>query len=448
MKPSKPIERLFQEGLKDFQESPSSKVWEGIEKRLDQKKKKRLLPVWWLKAASVAAILAIFISIGTFYYNSSKSSMTVASSLNDNNSNSSNFNSKSLNIRPAKFSFSSVDRNLSTFNNAIDKKFAFQVSIESPSQKNVNPSAVTTSFSNTRAEEINRLQNSSISLQNKSFISSTLLGENKSTAKQSLNKKSIFDVIAEEELVAEVSDTTVDRPWEIKPNVAPVFMNSFNGGNPLESSLQGKTSSNPNVSYGVNVAYAINKKIKIRTGVNQVAMGYNTQDVLLSTSSFRPNSSSNRNIKTDLIGEVTLMSASNNPAQVTNSAFGEATSLNSIGALSHELGFLEVPLEIQYAVVDRKIGIHLLGGASTYLLNNNEVFFEEAGRSSSIGEAQNINALSFSANFGVGMDYNFSKKLSFNLEPKFLYQINTFQSSASDFQPYFFGIYSGLKLKF
>jgi hypothetical protein len=53
MKSSKPIERLFQEGLKDFQASPSQKVWDGIEEKLtDKKDRRRFIPFWckWLQS--------------------------------------------------------------------------------------------------------------------------------------------------------------------------------------------------------------------------------------------------------------------------------------------------------------------------------------------------------------------------------------------------------------
>jgi len=65
-----------------------------------------------------------------------------------------------------------------------------------------------------------------------------------------------------------------------------------------------------------------------------------------------------------------------------------------------------------------------------------------------LGEAQNINVTSYSANFGLGLNYNLSEKINLNLEPTFKYQINTFRDTSCDFQPYFIGIYTGLSYKF
>jgi hypothetical protein len=453
MKPSKNIERLFQEGLNDLYASPSKNSWDEIEKRLSKKQnnKKRLIGIWWRKAASIAAILAVFASIGVFY-NSTFSGNSSSIVLKDD------FKSKSdsnvMEILPARFGFSSVNRQLSITEEKFNNRIAFQVTklnstTESATYTNKNYA------SNQRlTSSVSRLTVTDITLNKGMPLKFSLanLGQGLETADGEVKKKSLLDVLKAEETISEGKSPVVSQ-WEINPNVAPVFMSSLNGGNPLESNLNGKTSSNPNVSFGINVAYAINKKLKIRTGVNQLAVGYNTQDVVISTTSSSFSSSiSSSNIKTNLTSSVQFMNVpaiqNRSLSTSTNPGFIEAQNFSSVGVLNHELGFLEVPLEVEYAIIDKKIGLHVLGGASTYLLNNNEIFFEENGLSSRIGEAQNLNSLSFSANLGFGMDYNFSKTLSFNLEPKFLYQINTFQANNSDFQPYFFGIYSGLKIKF
>lgn len=454
MKSSKSIERLFQESFKDFQASPSPKVWNGIEENLARKKQERkILPFWW-QVASVAAILLIFSAIGSFYYNPLKTKTSTLSQGHSKIKPTSN----SLEVIPTQYRFSSVNESLSTLENSIERSLAFQIT----SSKAVNSEVSNTSsnFVETKSIEeariasrsnsiVNQLNPFSVNSISNISMTSTLFNNDKGYKN---NKKSIFDAIKEDNPMAVGKDKSIGKPWAIQPNVAPVFMNSLNGGNPIEPSLQGKTSSSPNVSYGVNIAYAINKKIKIRTGVNQVAMGYSTQDVILSVTSSSFGAESNSNLITNLIGDVSLVSSINNGnTQARRSSHSMSiipAKFNSAGAINHELGFVEVPLEVEYALIDKKIGLHVLGGASTYLLNNNEIFFEQNGRSSSIGESGNLNTFSFSANIGVGMDYNFSERVSFNLEPKFLYQINTFQSNTNSFQPYFFGIYSGIKFKF
>jgi hypothetical protein len=130
----------------------------------------------------------------------------------------------------------------------------------------------------------------------------------------------------------------------------------------------------------------------------------------------------------------------------TNGNFNRSETVPS--ELQQELGYIEFPMEIEYKVLDRKIDINLIGGASTLLLNNNNLDVKNQNGTTSLGEANNINNLSFSTNFAIGLEYNFTERFMFNFEPTFKYQINTFQSGTTDFQPYFLGVYSGIVFKF
>jgi hypothetical protein len=454
MKPSKHIERMFQESFKDFQESPSPKVWKGIEKKLaERKRRKKTIPFWW-GAASVAAMLVLFFSIGVFYQNKSNTQTSISITRPLKNI---NIRSTDLVETPTKqrYGFSSLNYQLSKFEDNLETFFAFQIIKETKEE------AVENKLNHSN---LKRLVQSSVKTDSTLFhsvipnsistfeISKTITDEAlKSKAEE---KKSIFDVIKEENKDLVMEEVKLPYQWEIQPKIAPVFMNSFNGGNAINEELKGKTSSNTDVSYGVNVAYAISRKVKIRVGVNQVALGYNTQDVILSTtsSSFRDQSFRSDNLVPEIsIGNVSLINGDSRTTPQNQASLDSPISsskFSSTGRLSHELGFLEIPLEIEYALLNSKLGIHILGGGSTFLLNNNEVFFEEGEVSSNIGEAGNLNDFSFSANFGIGFDYSISDKISLNLEPKFMYQINTFKSNTTDFQPYFFGVYSGIKLKF
>jgi hypothetical protein len=454
MKPDKSIERLFQESLKDLQATPSSKVWDGIEKKMSAKNTSRTSLALWPQVASMVAILVLFLAIGALYYSPLENKNSVAES----SSSSLKSEPASIEIVTSNYSASKVNQALFEIEQSFQEKLAFQIN-QTEISKDVNDGASTFTTPNQEAKTsqegiaiVNQLNASPIKSNSSLIITSSSLHPK---TKPSDKKKSIFDEIENENLVAEEETSTLSKSWAVQPTVAPVFMNSLSGGNPLEPSLQGRTTSNPNMSYGVNVAYTINKNIKIRTGVNQVAMGYNTQNVVMSvsTSALRGQNTELPNANAYQMSNITLSNPTSSNrinSQPELSTFGSRPTRveTPVGSLNHELGFVEVPIEIEYALIDRKLGVHLLGGASTFLLSNNEVFFEGSGQSSSLGEADNLNSFSFSANFGVGMDYNFSKRISLNLEPKFMYQINTFRNNTDSFQPYFFGIYSGIKFKF
>ena len=74
--------------------------------------------------------------------------------------------------------------------------------------------------------------------------------------------------------------------------------------------------------------------------------------------------------------------------------------------------------------------------------------FETSTTQTEIGQANNLNATSFSTNLGLGINYGLSKQWSFNFEPTFKYQINTFKSGTTNIQPYYFGVFTGVQFKF
>ncbi|MFW2376353.1 MAG: hypothetical protein ACN4ES_07385, partial [Cellulophaga baltica] len=51
----KNLDELFREQFRDFDEVPDDKVWTAIEASLDQKKSRKLIPVWWWKLGGIAA---------------------------------------------------------------------------------------------------------------------------------------------------------------------------------------------------------------------------------------------------------------------------------------------------------------------------------------------------------------------------------------------------------
>ena len=81
-------------------------------------------------------------------------------------------------------------------------------------------------------------------------------------------------------------------------------------------------------------------------------------------------------------------------------------------------------------------------------LGNNEISVKAGDFESVLGEANNLSSISFTTNIGVGLNYQFSEKLMFNIEPMFKYQLNPYTDSSVDYKPYYIGIYSGLSFKF
>jgi len=196
------------------------------------------------------------------------------------------------------------------------------------------------------------------------------------------------------------------------------------------------------MSFGISTSYAINKRIRVRSGIHSVNLGYNTNDVVVfqSLGTFS-NNSGLQNISS--VSNVSLLSSESIDTRAS------ASFVTSNATINQNLRYVEVPLEIQYTLSDKKFGVNVIGGFSSFFLNTSKVFYEsDNGDRRILGEARNINGLSYSANFGMGLNYKISKTFNFNLEPIFKYQFNTFNNTSGDFSPFFIGVYSGFAIKF
>lgn len=267
-------------------------------------------------------------------------------------------------------------------------------------------------------------------------------------------KKSILDEIKEQEALKEkeaiAQNNTVNDRWDVAPNFAPVYYNTLSSGSSIDPSFADNSQSGDvNFSYGVQVSYALNDRLSVRSGVSNVDLSYATGGVEIGTG---PVAVALKTIDYNGTGKV-LTAIDAGTIQDVNAAtgsFGEIIPKSTQGEaqIIQSLSYYEVPLELKYAVLNRKFGVNLIGGLSTLFLGDNDVSVTADNFNSSLGEANNLSSVSFSTNVGLGFDYKISKKFKFNVEPMFKYQLNPYTDSSVDFKPYYLGVYTGFSYKF
>lgn len=239
-----------------------------------------------------------------------------------------------------------------------------------------------------------------------------------------------------------VTETKVNR-WQITSNVAPIYFSSASNGSPISEEFSDNSKNyEKNMSYGVGVNYALSNKWSVRGGVNKLTLGYNTNDIVyyagLSDASAKNSNGYNSKGSKIIVEDntaVNVLSFENVPGKTH-------------GYLNQTMGYIEVPVELSYKLLDKKFGIELIGGMSTMFLNENNLSVVSNGYSVDAGKADNLNDISFTSNIGLGFKYKFWKSFQANVEPKFKYQLNTFSENEGGFKPYFIGIYSGLSFSF
>jgi len=335
-------------------------------------------------------------------------------------------------------------------NNTVLEKVASQEANQSSEKNTINSAnSINTSKANTLIKEAQKNTSGTVvNVDSKNEKPTDVLEE---TIKTEEEKPSILDEIAsaeeDEEKVANQKSSR--NKWNVMPNIAPVYFNTLGSGSSIHSQFKNNDKSGQiNMSYGVAASYNVNDKLSIRSGINKVKVGYNTNDVLIYQGIETANGGAGRSLETinynDNAEAITIVTSANLPfTQVPDIV---SNSIDS--SLDQNLGFIEVPLELSYRVSDKKLGLSVIGGMSALFLSDNDVYSTLNGDRTLLGEANNIRNTSFTTNVGLGLDYKVSKKIDINLEPVFKYHMNTFKSKSGDFKPYTIGIYTGFSFKF
>ncbi|MFT4800843.1 MAG: hypothetical protein ACI93N_000606 [Flavobacteriaceae bacterium] len=486
MKKNKNIDELFKERFKNFEATPSPDVWNKIQAKIKEKDDRKLIPLW-IKLGGIAALLALVFTLGNSMLNAPLNK-TNAPIVNENPTeiNSENTNNiivdnhdviqDEIVLIEDNNEVKSTDEVLvKKSSNSINKSQevnASETTVASNNKKSTiseNSEVIITEKEDIANDNSNLLDKTNEQLVNKDSeinknIEAVAVNENvndkseKSSNTENTevvkeeNKKSIFDAInenSEEEVVIAKLDNTPDNRWEVTPNVAPVYYNTLSEGSSIDPSF----SDNPkngdlNIAYGVKVSYNLNKRLSVRSGVSNVNLSYSTTGLDLGTGPISASTASieysNRNNVTIVLDRGALAN------QNSDNPFGNITpkSTNGETYLNQKISYYEMPVELNYAIINKKFGINVIGGFSTLLLGNNEVSVEAGDFNEVLGEASNLSSISFTTNVGFGLNYSFSKKLMINIEPMFKYQLNPYTDSSVDFKPYYIGVYSGLSFKF
>ncbi len=484
----KNLDELFQEQFKDFDAVPDEKVWEAINASLEKKNSRKIIPIWW-KLAGVAAVLAgfiftIYLSKNEFLGNEIyRTNSTSEIPQKDQNLNNSSNNQKSNKVNK--------DNSITDKNNYSENSPAYAVEVEENTSHNKNieksnnlsnsnkkntshnnspigkdkkhnnsgvnfsnPNALIANNKSKKLSKENTINNNQAKslLNNKDNITEEVIPENNEVVAEIKKdkKKSIFDEIATKEEPVVVNDKT--NKWSLGPSIAPVYFNSLGEGSSIsESFISNAKSGEINLSYGVSVAYEVNKKLKIRSGIHKVEYGYTTDQITYTSSFINESIGKLANISynstsSNIAVSNQLADDSNKELILASDVTAKSTSYE--GGLLQQFGYIEVPFELNYAIVDNRFGFDVIGGLSSLFLINNSVYLNSGDQTTEVGKANNINSVNFSTNIGFGINYKISEKLLFNAEPLFKYQLNTFSNTSGEFQPFSLGIYSGINFKF
>ena len=477
MKEKKNIDRLFQEQFRGFEETPNNQVWLNIEAELKKNKNRKVLPIWFKYTGIAAAFFLVLFILNTdqtfdlktenqiilnnktlkkplnkkpiFLQKSSKETQIVS-----NSKENSKYKKEIITTNFSK-SIAKIEKKVRPYNslNALgDKKRNPNDASIYPSKNNLPLKQSVTNENNNNYISLNTDKNSvtntnSLADVQNQAIEKKNLKEKEEPEKQLSNTpespNKLEEIMKAKSAQKKALVSNSKNKWQISPNVGRVYMNANSGGSPIDEQLSDyEKKSDKSVSFGIGVQYAVNTKIVVRTGINKLVLGYNTNNVLYSTGLTANNL---RNIEYFSNNAVKFVNERNYGLLTTTEK--EIQSTNT-GNLNQKMGYYELPMEVSYAVLDKKFGINLIGGFSTLFLNENAISMVSPQSKIELGAAKNLSQVHFSTNVGLGFKYQITKPLQINVEPMVKYQLNTFSNNSGDFKPLFIGLYSGISYGF
>lgn len=426
----KKIDELFQKQLKNLESAPNQRVWSNIETKL-KKKKRRVFP-FWLFSSAVASVLVLGFLIFPF----SKDENTIEKS---NTNEIITITPKMITPSESKIDATSLDNILKKEILITEKEAIVKNQKKKENSFNTkNPKELPFPKKTVKTLALNALNIDSNTF---SLKQSTLLEITKRLNPKIVSKKIDINNFLKPKDSSKVNKYNQER-WAIAPVFAVLKSNSFSNTSPIDANLDNSTKGENSFSYGVQVAYKINKKWTIQSGIHLQEMSYSNNQIAVFSSSQGSSSA------TEFTNEGFFSFDANNTENIDFNANSLTNAISYSGNLTQNYGYIEIPFELKYNFTSRKeFKTQLVAGFSSLFLNKNSILLGTENRLQE-GKASNLNMINFSGNLGFDFNYHLNKNWSLHLNPMLKVQLNTFNENANNFAPFYIGIYTGVHHKF
>lgn len=448
------LDKYFKQKLEAPQQPPAD-AWEFIQGRLPEpKEKKRIFP-FWLKLSGITATLLLMVGLG-YWLGSEQAAIP------DN---------PDYVIQPEASSSGTVESgeqiaieenpDYSSTNEGIPAAREDSLNFGEGNSGNLTYSFTTDNFINENRdlyagyfpgreqdETLNRhaygLSWDGLNLSPDKLVSITGIQVN-----PNLNKELLFASNAKsnpEKEKKKKKRTDFDR-FHLSAFASPLAFNTFVGNSMLADEMsQYKTENSVTLAYGIKGAYSLSPILKLRTGVSVVGLEQITNQVpiavditerheLSSVDKFN-NVKYNGNIRID------------NHSPANSLMEMELSGRMGYGSIQQQASYIEIPVEAELSLFQtNSIGISATGGGSTWLLSKNKIYVHIDDYTQELGEASNLNKVSFSANAGLKFDLSLTENVKLNVEPNFRYLINPV-NNINKYNPYTVGVNAGVTVSF
>lgn len=450
------LDKYFKQKLEAPQQPPAD-AWEFIRGRLPEpKEKKRILP-FWLKLSGITATLLLMVGLG-YWLGSEQAAIPDGSEyvFQPETSSSSGTGESGEQITKEK-----TPGHLSPNDGVPATQTHSYLNFAEVNSGNQTYSFTQSSFINENRdlyaghfrgkeqdETLNRhaygLSWDGLNLSPDKLVSITGIRLN-----PNLNKEFVFASNAKshpEKEKKKKKRTAFDR-FHLSAFASPLAFNTFVGNSMLADEMsQYKTENSVTLAYGIKGAYSLSPTLKLRTGVSVVGLEQITNQVPIAVDiteryELSPVDEFN-NVKYN--GNIRI----NNHSPANSLMEMELSGRMGYGSIQQQASYIEIPVEAELSLFQtNSIGISATGGGSTWLLSKNKIYVHIDDYTQELGEASNLNKVSFSANAGLKFDLSLTDNVKLNVEPNFRYLINPV-NNIEKYNPYTVGVNAGVTVSF
>jgi hypothetical protein len=262
--------------------------------------------------------------------------------------------------------------------------------------------------------------------------------------------------------LSEVREEKVSR-WLLGAGFSPSYSLRSMSGDPERRAMIESERSLISYSGGVSVSFRFSNRLSVSTGFFYSAVDQMIDDIS-AYSGFAPYNAS-KGAGSMTIGTTSGRIVTTNPDYYffdkagTRVASGYGNDVfdplkaelpYSGSYLMQNFGYLELPMMLRYKLVDRVLDLNIIGGVSYGVLVGNSVnTISLTGEKIPTGYTSGVSPFNISSSMGMGMEYNLSGTLTFNLEPLLRYNITSLGYETTGIpHPWSFGVLTGFYFSF
>ncbi|MCB0806920.1 MAG: PorT family protein [Bacteroidales bacterium] len=471
---SKYIDELFRKGFASYSQQAPVNAWQRLSDDLGKSGKKQAFV--WLRLAAASIVILMAFAAGYFYavnYSDESPLAEANTPLIHNNLNIVQDERESvIDGKGEKIPFVSTDKDLvaeqsaSTINKGMNNELAEEKLPAEILQSDLAMEATIQKWQKNIKSELTRLKSTYFDVQlidpgitGPGFISQTNLFSELSVVPQpdfTGHEESLFlEDYTYEDMVPSNSQRL---KWTIGAQIAPTV--SFRdislnyGDNPTqqmknEQHLNQSEEALNAYSGGLQVNLAVSDKWGLQSGMYFSRIGQVNNDALdFSQDQSKGNIAYSINTSAGAV-DFDFNAIAAGPDNTDKPLDSLATSGLAMVKVTQNFDLFEIPFLVNYKIINRKFSLNVAGGLSPAYLVDNNTRIELNSETYDVGRADNLNDFIFNSTIGVGIGYEFIRKLTLSVEPTFKYSLSPInKNSEFDYHPYYMSWFTGLKYTF